>query len=184
VEARAELHKQTAFQRKHLTVRHARLEDAGAWLTFLQALDRDTEFMLFEAGERSSILSKCEEAIHRINAVPGAILLLVWNADGSVVGYLKGDVLPLERKAHVMSVSCALLTPYRGNTGKALIQHFFDEVKREGIIKRVEAVVAASNLRMLVLALSLGLVVEGVKRNAVRIQSEMFDEYVIAKYFD
>lgn len=173
-----------ALRRRRLSVCRARLEDAGPWLTFLQALDKDTEFMMFEPGERSQSVEKCEAAIRRVDAVPGAMLLLVWNAGDEVVGYVKGDVLPLERKAHVMSVSCALLTAYRGDTGKAVIQYFLDEVEREGIIKRVEGAVIASNVRMLFLALSLGLTIEGMKRKAVRLKTEMVDEYLIAKYFD
>lgn len=174
----------TVFARKRLSVHRAAPEDAPAWLTFLQALDRDTDFMMFEPGERSSNVKKCEEAILRINAVSGAILLLVWDEGRNVVGYIKGDVVPLERKAHVMSVSCALLSAYRGDTGKALIQTLFNEVEQEGIIKRVESAVMASNVRMLVLALSLGCVIEGVRRNAVKLKTGMQDEYVVVKYFD
>lgn len=173
-----------ALQRRRLSVRRADLGDAAPWLAFLQTLDRDTEFMLFEPGERSDSVGKCTEAIRRINAVPGAMLLLVWNSDDRVVGYIKGDVLPLERKAHVMSVSCALLTAYRGDTGKALIQHFHDEVQKEGIIKRFEAAIAANNIRMLLLALSIGAVIEGRKLKAIRQNTEMIDEYLLAKYLE
>lgn len=171
------------FSRKGLSVHPASIEDAASWLAFLQALDQDTNFMMFEPGERSLSVDKCEDAIRRINRVRGAILMLFRNEAGDVVGYMQGDVLPLERKAHVMSVSCALLSVYRGDAGKAMFQHFFEEIEREGVIKRIEGVVMANNVRMLTLALSLGGVVEGMKRGAVKLKSGIQDEYIIAKYF-
>lgn len=172
------------FARKGLSVRPALIEDAGSWLAFLQAVDQDTDFMMFEPGERSLSVSKCEDAIRRINRVRGAILLLFRNKAEEVVGYIQGDVLPLERKAHVMSVSCAILSVYRGDTGKAMFQYFLEEVERDGVIKRIEGVVMASNVRMLMLALSFGGVIEGMKRGAVKLKSGVQDEYVIAKYFN
>jgi len=171
------------FARKGLSVHPASIEDAASWLTFLLALDRDTDFMMFEPGERSLSIDKCEDAIRRINRRRGAILLLFRNEAGEVVGYIQGDVLPLERKAHVMSVSCALLSAYRGDTGKAMFQYFFEKIKQEGVIKRIEGVVMADNVRMLMLALSLGGVIEGMKRGAVKLKYGVQDEYVIAKYF-
>lgn len=173
-----------SLHRKGMSIRRARVGDAVSWLHFLQALDQDTGFMLYQPGERPHNPARCEDAIRRIDAVRGAMLLLVWNAAGEVVGYVKGDILPLERKAHVMSVSCALLSPYRGDTGKAFLRYFLDEVEREGVVKRLEAVVMATNVRMMVVALSLGLSVEGIRRNAVRTPEGMLDEYVIVKLFD
>jgi hypothetical protein len=171
------------FARKGLSVHPASIEDAASWLSFLQALDQDTNFMMFEPGERSLSINKCEDAIRRINGVRGAILLLFRNEAGEVVGYIQGDVLPLERKAHVMSVSGGLLSIYRGDTGKAMLRHFFEEIEREGVINRIEGVVMANNVRMLMLALSHGMVIEGMKRGAVKLKSGVQDEYVVAKYF-
>lgn len=52
------------------------------------------------------------------------------------------------------------------------------------MIKRLEAVVMSNNVRMLLVALSAGFSVEGVRKNAVRLKTGMIDEYVIVKYFD
>lgn len=98
-------------------LRASRLEDAAAWLAFLQALDDETGFMLFEPGERAASVARCEDAIRRIHAVSGAMLLLLWNAAGHVVGYVKGDVVALQRKAHVMAFSGAVHSGYRGIPG-------------------------------------------------------------------
>jgi ribosomal protein S18 acetylase RimI-like enzyme len=170
--------------RRAITLRRATLEDAAAWLAFLQALDDDTGFMLFEPGERAASVPRCEDAIRRILSVNGAMLLLAWSAAGKVVGYVKGDVVPLQRKAHVMTFSGALLTGYRGDTGRAVLDHFTEQVRKDGVIKRLEAVVMSNNVRMLVVALSAGFSVEGVRRKAVRLNTGMIDEYVIVKHFD
>lgn len=170
--------------RKAVSLRPAKLEDAAKWLAFLRALDEDTGFMLFEPGERAQSVARCEDAIRRIDAVPGAMLLLLWNASGNVVGYVKGDVLPLQRKAHVMALSGALLSGYRGDTGRAILEIFLDSVRREGLIKRLEAVVMSNNVRMLVVALSAGFSIESLRKNAVRLKTGMKDEYVIVKHFE
>lgn len=170
--------------RKAISLCPARLEDATAWLAFLQALDDETGFMLFEQGERAASVARCEDAIRRIQAVPGAMLMLLRNAAGNVVGYVKGDVLPLQRKAHVMTFSGAVLSGYRGDTGRAILDLFTEEVRKDGLIKRLEAVVMGNNVRMLLVALSAGFAVEGVRKNAVRLRTGMVDEYVIVKHFD
>nr|WP_244171168.1 GNAT family protein [Xanthomonas populi] len=170
--------------RKGVSLRASRLEDAAAWLAFLQALDDETGFMLFEPGEHAASVARCEDAIRRIHAVSGAMLLLLWNAAGHVVGYVKGDVVALQRKAHVMAFSGAVHSGYRGDTGRAILDLFTEQVGKEGVIKRLEAVVMSNNVRMLLVALSAGFSVEGVRKNAVRLKTGMIDEYVIVKYFD
>lgn len=110
--------------------------------------------------------------------------MLLRNAAGNVVGYVKGDVLPLQRKAHVMTFSGAVLSGYRGDTGRAILDLFTEEVRKDGLIKRLEAVVMGNNVRMLLVALSAGFAVEGVRKNAVRLRTGMVDEYVIVKHFD
>ncbi len=57
------------LRRRQLTLRPATHDDAAAWLVFLQKLDLDTGFMLFEPGERVASIAKCEEATyHRSTA--------------------------------------------------------------------------------------------------------------------
>ncbi|MFC7521088.1 GNAT family N-acetyltransferase [Xanthomonas populi] len=71
-----------------------------------------------------------------------------------------------------------------GDTGRAILDLFTEQVGKEGVIKRLEAVVMSNNVRMLLVALSAGFSVEGVRKNAVRLKTGMIDEYVIVKYFD
>ncbi|WP_248279406.1 GNAT family N-acetyltransferase [Xanthomonas campestris] len=120
--------------RKAVSLRASRVEDAAAWLAFLQSLDDETGFMLFEPGERASSVARYEDAIRRIHAVSGAMLLLLWNAAGHVVGYVKGDVVALKRKAHVMAFSGAVHSGYRGDTGRAILDLFTEQVGKEGVI--------------------------------------------------
>jgi hypothetical protein len=168
---------------KQINFRPALREDAPRWLDFLCKLDADTDYMLFEPGERDLSVVKCEQAIRRITDVRGAMLVLVEDATGDIVGHFKGDVLALERKSHVMSLSCALLKTHRGDTGRVLLRHFFDEVERQGVIRRIEGSVMANNVRMLLVGLSLGVVIEGLKRNSIQVNGQLIDEYAVAKFF-
>lgn len=92
--------------------------------------------------------------------------------------------MALQRKAHVMVLSGAVHSGYRGGTGRAILDLFTEQVGKQGVIKRLEAVVMSNNVRMLVVALSAGFSVEGVRKNAVRLKTGMIDEYVIVKHFD
>lgn len=163
-----------------VTLRPARLDDAGKWLAFLLQLDVETDFMLFEAGERDQSVEKCANAIERILAVPGAKLLFLEDARGDIVGYFKGDVMPVERKAHVMGLSCAILRQYQGDAGSRSLREFMAQVRAEGIVRRVEASIMASNVRMLGLSLHLGAVIEGLRRESIHMRGQYVDEYILA----
>jgi hypothetical protein len=163
-----------------LTLRPAGLEDAGKWLAFLLTLDTETDFMLFEVGERDQSVEKCRQAIGRILDVPGAKLLFLEDAAGDIVGYFKGDVMPVERKAHVMGLSCAILRQYQGDAGSRSLREFIAAVRSEGIIRRVEASIMASNVRMLGLSLHMGAVIEGLRRQSIRMRDGYVDEYILA----
>ncbi len=90
-------------------------------------------------------------------------------SEGTVIGWC--DITSLSRPifAHSGVLGIGLLAPYRGQgIGEALMRAALDQAKSVGLT-RVELTVRENNKRAIVLYEKLGFVVEGLHRNAVRV---------------
>lgn len=89
--------------------------------------------------------------------------------EGSVIGWC--DITSLSRPvfAHSGTLGIGLLEEYRGQgIGEKLIRTALDEAKLRGLT-RVELTVREPNVSAMALYKKVGFVIEGIKRNAVRI---------------
>ena len=74
----------------------------------------------------------------------------------------------------------AFLRQYQGDAGSRSLREFMAQVRAEGIVRRVEASIMASNVRMLGLSLHLGAVIEGLRRESIHLRGQYVDEYILA----
>lgn len=103
---------------------------------------------------------------------------------GGVVGWC--DITSLNRPvfAHAGVLGMGVLVQYRGQgMGPALLRAALDAAKARGLM-RVELTVRAGNQRARTLYEKFGFVMEGVKKNAVRVDGCYEDLYCMAVLFD
>jgi RimJ/RimL family protein N-acetyltransferase len=100
--------------------------------------------------------------------------------DGRVIGWC--DIIPmsLSSHAHSATLGMGLLAEYRGRGfGRALIEASLNDARRLGLV-RVELTVHADNVRAIALYERVGFKVEGIKKDAVLIDSEYKDIVMMA----
>ena len=72
-------------------IRTALLEDASPWSAMLLQLDKEVEYTMFEAGERSPDISKYKDKIIATNNYPKSAIFFAIDdqlIDNNIVGYL------------------------------------------------------------------------------------------------
>lgn len=103
--------------------------------------------------------------------------------DGNVVGWC--DITSLHRPvyAHCGELGIGVVVPYRGQgIGKALMHDALNRAKEKGL-ERIELSVFGENMPAIALYQKTGFVIEGKKRNAVKINGQYDDLICMALFF-
>ncbi|MCS3461646.1 GNAT family N-acetyltransferase [Aeromonas sp. BIGb0445] len=158
-----------------MSIRLAEAEDAAALDHFFQQLDRETRFMLFEAGERPSDIEGQRQRLEAMAAAPNqAMWLLV--LDGEVEGFALMIGGGLRRNRHCALVVMGLRSSARGlGWGERLLRTLIAAAPGCGI-SRLELGVMAHNEAAHGLYRKCGFIDEGIRRNAYRLDDRDVDE--------
>lgn len=153
--------------------------DGEAFLNLLKNLDDETDFMLYEAGERDSSTKSVEESIESFKANGGNTFGLF--IDNKLVGFtllVRGQV---NRTKHSGYIVLGILASQSGkNYGSKLISTIEKWATNQDI-KRLELTVLSHNFRAVKLYEKCGFMIEGTKRNSMLIKNKLYDEYYMGK---
>jgi RimJ/RimL family protein N-acetyltransferase len=157
-------------------IREIEEQDAAAFLELCRLLDQQTKFMLFEPNERQTSV---EDQLQRIRAIRGSHQENVWIADveGKLVGFLGATIGGVKRSQHSVSLAMGVLSDHWGRSILAALEVW----ARSRALRRLELTVMTHNFRALRLYLQRGFLVEGLRRDALRIDGRFVDEYWMAK---
>ena len=163
-----------------LEIRLAQRSDYLALRALLHHLDRETPYLDFAPGERSSEAFKLQQ---RIIADPsgmtGAIFLALMNGDA--IGFLQAQIYPLQRLRHTLIIEIGVRQQFVGNgVGKRLFAAV-EQWARERHAHRLELTVAADNERAIALYRRCGFTLEGKRRDALMHDGAYMDEYLMGK---
>lgn len=153
--------------------------DAPAFWTFLNLLDSQTDYMMYEPGERSTrtTLSQLESEIQNAGEDFFHIAL-----DGeSIVGYLHAQRGKFNRTHHTAYIVTGVLEAYRGKGIGTVLFRRLDKWARESHLTRLELTVECNNEPAKHLYEKAGLTVEGTRKSSMHINGNYIDEYYMAK---
>ena len=157
-------------------------EDVEAFWSFLGTLDLETEFMMYEPGERDKHTSLSELG-HEIqtNVIGGEDHICIALHEKRIVGYIHAERGRFQRNRHTAYVVVGILKNYRSKgIGTALFAHL-DRWAKEDHIRRLELTVECPNQAAQRLYEKSGFVVEGIRKNAMYVDGQYIDEYYMAK---
>lgn len=163
-----------------MIIREIKESDAEGFLHLLKRLDEETQFMMFEPGERRT---KIEE---QRNEIKGILLrdyetILVAEKDGQLIGYVGAYGGKYKRNRHTAHIVIGILQDF---TGQGIGTKLFTELKRwaqKQKIHRLELRVMVHNERAIALYKKRGFEIEGIKRHSLFINGSYVDEYYMAK---
>lgn len=164
-----------------ITIREIYLNEAEKFLDMVLKMDNEADYLLFSANERAKDIELTKKYIEKLNNNPRAILLVAVAPSNNFIGYIAGEVPHLQKMNHVMRLNLGLLSSHqKKGIDRELLAKALAHAQANGI-KRVEATVIALNKLCINLCKRFGAVVEGVKRQSIKIGNEYCDEYLIAK---
>lgn len=165
--------------------RNLRVEEAEAFWNMMNQLDNETDFMLYEPGERGKngkSIKNLERMIE--SSISGENFLLIAEADHQIVGYILAEKGRLNRISHRAYIVVGIRECYRGNgIGTEFFKRLEGWAREQGIV-RLELTVVCSNVIAKRLYEKNGFVVEGIKRKSMLINGTYVDEYYMAKILE
>ena len=164
-----------------MNIRRCEINDADNMLKMLLELDKETEYMLFEADERPNDINRVRAMINQ--SINGDNLLLIAIEDDNIIGFLSAQREILRKIKHIAYIVVGIREKFRGKgIGKKLFCEL-DLWAKENNISRLELTVMCPNTIAKQLYEKSGFEVEGIKRNAIFMNDKYIDEYYMSKIY-
>ncbi len=163
-----------------MKIRQIKESDAKAFLKLLKQLDGETEFMLFEDGERTTTVNEQAAKIRSITHDPHSTIFIVEQED-RLIGFLGAMGNAQNRRRHSIHIAIGILQQW---VGKGIGRNLFKEVERWAKQKgmhRLELTVMVHNEAGIALYKKAGFEIEGVKRHSMQVNGAYVDEFYMAK---
>ena len=150
-------------------------------LKMLLELDKETEYMLFEADERPNDINRVKAMINQ--SINGDNLLLIATEDDNIIGFLSAQRGIIRKIKHTAYIVVGIREKFRGKgIGKKLFCEL-DLWAKENNISRLELTVMCPNSMAKQLYEKNGFEVEGTKRNSIFMNGKYIDEYYMSKIY-
>lgn len=165
-----------------MQIRNLNQNDTDNFIDMQLRLDRETDFMMYEPGERKTDRDRVENLLR--SAEEGGNLLLVVEDKDKLWGFLSAQRGNPNRIRHSAYIVTGICKDYRRmGIGKA----FFQELDKWAVlnqIKRLELTVMCANEAAVSLYEKSGFVKEGIKKNSMLVNGQLTDEFYMAKLME
>jgi len=163
-----------------MLIREIKMSDAKNLANLIKQVENESQYMLFESGERNIGAEQLEKRITSMKK-EGHSTIFVAENDGELIGYLFIIGETMKRKRHSAYLVIGILRQYRGiGVGTNLFIHL-EKWAVKNQIHRLELTVVTRNEAGLALYKKMGFEIEGTKRHSLYIQGEFVDEYYMSK---
>lgn len=161
-------------------IREVTPHDAARLLNLRLALDLETDYMMFEPGERVSTVE--DELAHIVDvcARHNSTILVACVGD-EIVGYLEASGGSFRRNQHMAEIVIGVRAGYGG---RGIGTHLFEQLERwakAAGVHRLELTVMTNNERALRLYERAGFEVEGTRRHSLRVNGRYVDEFAMVR---
>ena len=162
--------------------RKLQTDEAQLFWNMMNELDNETKFMMYEPGERENTASEIKAIEDMIQSVKdNKNYLLVAEVNHQIIGYILALRGTPNRIRHTVYIVTGIKKDYRGKgIGKTFFTYLDNWAKGNGV-KRLELTVISTNLVAKQLYEQKGFVIEGTRKNAMKIDGDFVDEFYMAK---
>ncbi len=157
--------------------------DTENFYQMLCKLDEETEYMMYEPGERQRMTKDLSRLRENIDAASftGDFLLAAVNEREEIVGFIWAERGKMNRIRHTAYIVTGIRRAYRRQgVGTELFHRLDDWAKASGIV-RLELTVECTNTGAKDLYEKSGFVVEGIRPKSMNVNGSFVDEYYMGK---
>ncbi|WFP49668.1 GNAT family N-acetyltransferase [Methylomonas sp. EFPC3] len=163
-----------------MQIREALISDAATLLRLFNQLDAETDFMLFEPGERQTTESE-QQAIIAAFAQSERRFMYVAETVGDIIGFCVLVGNQQRRNAHTASLVIGVVkSHWRHGAGAKLLEAVIGKADTAGI-ERIELTVRTDNQAALALYQKFGFAIEGERIGSLNIGGNRFNEFYMAR---
>lgn len=162
-----------------MIIRKIEIKDSERFLNMLKQLDNETNYMMFESGERKTTIEEMNSKIRAIH--DSKSLTLVAEDEVDIVGFLSSEIGFAKRIRHSAYIVIGILKDYRG---KGIGVKLFEELEKwslENNVTRLELTVMKHNEGAIRLYEKMGFKKEGLKEKSLIVEGKYVDEYYMGK---
>ena len=165
-----------------MTVRKIEPTDADNFFRMLCKLDEETDYMLYEPGERKATTKNTGILRQRIeNASQTDLLLVSCDDKGRITGFIWAEKGSLNRTKHTAYIVVGVRKAHRR---KGIGTEFFNRLDKwasENGVTRLELTVERENIGAIKLYEAHGFTVEGIRKKSMKVDGEYVDELYMSK---
>lgn len=165
-----------------VTFKELNIEDIDRFWNFLNALDRETSYMMYEPGEREQRTDIQELRTDiQSNVKSGRDFLQIAVDDHEIIGYIRAERGGFNRTAHTAYIVIGILRDHSGKgIGTAFFRHLDQWAEANGVI-RLELTVECHNENARHLYEKSGFKIEGTRVRSMLVDGSFVDEYYMSK---
>lgn len=163
-----------------MNIRKAEVDDAEALLNLFNRLDHETDFMLFQRGERNITIEEQVKKLESWEAASSGVMFVA-SIGGEIVGFVVGVGGTANRNRHSLHIAIGILQAFCGQGIGATLMRGIESWAIEHCFHRLELTVMAHNSRAIALYKKRGFEQEGIKRHALLVNGLYVDEFYMAK---
>ncbi len=164
-----------------MIIREIKASDAERFATLTPQIEAESEYMLWEAGERNVPVEQQLKMIEGIEQKENSIILVAEGDSKELVGFLMAVGGNTKRNKHSAYIVMGILKEYRGKGIGTMLFKKLEQWAFNQNIHRLELTVVTRNKAAISLYKKMGFEIEGTKRHSLFIDSEFVDEYYMSK---
>ncbi len=161
-------------------IRYIKPSDAEALANLINQVESESEYMLFEPGERRTTPEAQQKRIEAIKKEDHSTIIVA-EKDSRLIGFLMAMGGSARRNSHSAYLVVGIA---RGHRGQGVGTKLFEELNRWAFnqnIRRLELTTVVKNEAGLALYKKAGFQIEGIKKRSLLINGEFVDEYYMGK---
>lgn len=166
-----------------MNIRTIQPEDARQFLNLCKKLDKETQFMMLEPGERTTTVEEQQDQLEHLLSRDNQMIFIAEH-DGQLAGYLGAYGGEFHRNRHSVYIVIGILQAFMGRGLGTRLFTALEQWACQHSIHRIELTVMAHNEAGIALYRRRGFEIEGVKKHSLLVDGQYVDEYYMARLLE
>jgi len=164
----------------HIVIRQAQINDAEPFVELMNTLDSETEYLLFEPGERQLTVEEQRRRLERDIDSNNRHILVAENSNTKILlGFCGGSRGIFQREQHIVNLAIAVRQEYSSQgIGTALLQSLIQWSQQQSI-HRLSLGVSEGNHIAISTYENLGFEKEGLLRDGIKLKSGYVNKLIM-----
>lgn len=165
----------------NMSIRQAVFDETEQIIELLNHLDYETNFMLFEAGERKNKTNIQLQIKTLLSNSSNQVIFVAANSDNQLIGLIMGLGTQVNRQKHTLHIVIGVIQKFWfQGIGKQLM-NLLEIWARNNKIHRLQLTVMVDNKIAIIFYKKQGFMIEGIKRDSIMINGKYIDELYMSK---